>query len=54
IKKLNLVMGMVSMSSLRQGIVVICLRRLASLRDKGISIEKDKSMEEENTDGNLG
>ncbi|CAG8829520.1 23011_t:CDS:1, partial [Racocetra persica] len=54
IKKLNLVIGIVSMSSLRQGIAVICLRHLVSLRDKEISIEKDKSTEEENTDSNLG
>ncbi|CAG8823333.1 33248_t:CDS:1, partial [Racocetra persica] len=49
IKKPNLVMGMVSMNSLRQGIVVIYLRRLASLRNKGIGVEKDKSIEEGNT-----
>ncbi|CAG8514806.1 1577_t:CDS:2 [Racocetra persica] len=54
IKKPNLVMGIVSMNSLRQGVVVICLWHLALLRDKGISIEKDKSMEEENTNSNLG
>ncbi|CAG8605168.1 27930_t:CDS:1, partial [Racocetra persica] len=47
-------MGMVSMNSLRQGVVVIYFRRLASLRDKGIGIEKNKSTEEGNTNGNLG
>ncbi|CAG8828019.1 34503_t:CDS:1, partial [Racocetra persica] len=49
VKKLNLVMRIVSINSLRQGVAVICLRRLASLRDKGIGIEKDKSIEEGNT-----
>ncbi|CAG8485563.1 31300_t:CDS:1, partial [Racocetra persica] len=41
---------MVSINSLRQGVVVIYLRCLASLKDKRISIEKDKSMKEGNTD----
>ncbi|CAG8543998.1 32833_t:CDS:1, partial [Racocetra persica] len=54
VKKLNLVMGMLSMNSLRQDVVVIYLRHLASLRDKEIGIEKDKSTEEENTKVNLG
>ncbi|CAG8710334.1 11736_t:CDS:2, partial [Racocetra persica] len=46
--------GNVSMNSLRQGIAVIYLRCLLSLSDKEIGVEKDKTMEEGNTDGNLG
>ncbi|CAG8689563.1 211_t:CDS:2, partial [Ambispora leptoticha] len=53
VKKSNLVMGIVSISSLRQGVVVIYLRRLASLRDQGIGVEKDKSTVEGNTDSYL-
>ncbi|CAG8492533.1 31814_t:CDS:1, partial [Racocetra persica] len=53
VKKPNLVMKMTSMNSLRQGVDIIYLRCLASLRDEEINIEKDKSTEEGNTDGNL-
>ncbi|CAG8485337.1 17493_t:CDS:1, partial [Racocetra persica] len=49
VKKPNLVMGIVSINLLRQGIVVIYLRHLASLRDKEIGIEKDKFTKKENT-----
>ncbi|CAG8850182.1 4523_t:CDS:2, partial [Racocetra persica] len=50
---LNVLQGMVSMNSLRQGVAVIYLRCLLSLRNKEIGIEKDKCTEERNTDNNL-
>ncbi|CAG8844100.1 17254_t:CDS:1, partial [Racocetra persica] len=49
IKKPNLIIGIDSMNSLRQGIVIIYIRHLVLLRGKGIGVEKDKSMEEGNT-----